>query len=114
MRTGFGNHGLAQFPHLLLRDLLRHERLDDLDFLEFLRSKLRTIVVRVNLGGLVALLDHLHQDLHDFVVGHRILAGAAMGDIAVLDRRLDQTHGRGPAHILGLQRLFQRIGEYIA
>ena len=43
----------------------------------------------------LALLHHLGEDLHHVVIAGRALACAAIGDVAVLDRRLDHAQRRG-------------------
>ena len=74
---------------LVIAQLLRLEGADDLDLVALLRGKLRPVAVVEGLGQFLALLHHLGEDLQHVVVAGRVLADAAIGDVAVLDRRLD-------------------------
>ena len=89
------------------RELLRQEGLDIGDFLALLLGELGAGVLLIDPGAFLALLDHLGQQGAQFVVGEGILALAALLDVAVLQRRVDEPEGAGAALILGLQRLFQ-------
>src|SRR5262249_26094257 len=98
-----GDRGL----HVRLAELLRQEGLDDGDFLAFLRGKLRPVALVVEARRLLALLDHLGEQLGKRTVAYRASPLSALGDVAVLDRGLDHAERADAARILGKHRLLQ-------
>ncbi|VTZ61338.1 hypothetical protein EMEDMD4_270114 [Sinorhizobium medicae] len=110
LRNGLG----ADFLDLFFGKLLGQELVDDGDFLPLLLGKLRPAALVVNAGRFFALLDHLDEYLQDLIVADRVLAMATIGDVAILDRGLDEADGRDAPGILGLEGFFQCIGEMLA
>ena len=92
-----------------LRQRLRQEFADDLDFLVFLRLEFGAPCLAIEPRAFLALLDHLGQDIEDFLLVRPVLALAAQRDVPVGDRRVDQPQRRNPASFLTLERRLQRL-----
>ena len=58
------------------------------------------------LAEFLALLHHLGEDLQHIVVAGRVLADAAIGDVAVLDRRLDHAQRQQTRLVSALSAVF--------
>jgi TerC family integral membrane protein len=105
-----GDH-LARLP---LRQLRGQELADDLDLAKFLGFELWPCAFLVEPGALLALLDHLLQQVGDFRIVRPLLALAAIGDIAILYRSVDQPQRRNAQLVLLLLGLGQCLGYLFA
>ena len=100
------------FSNLFVGELLRQELANDLDLLALLLCELGAAGVGIDLLRLLALLNHLGEQLEQLRVGRLRLAGSTRGDVAILYRRAHEPERRDAALVLRLGAVLQGSGRW--